>query len=169
MYVVHGILQARILEWVAFSFSRGPSQPRDWTQVSRIAGRFFTSWATRETQRILEWVAYPFSSGSSWPRNQTGVSCIAGGFFTNWASEVHLNIAKRSRLKCRFSSQAITVLNDFKALYIEYSGLPRWHSSKESACPCSRKPKRSGFNRWIGKIPWSRKWQPTPVFLPGKS
>ena len=46
----HGILQARILEWVwvAFSFSRGSSQPRDWTQVSHIAGRFFTSWATRE-------------------------------------------------------------------------------------------------------------------------
>ena len=41
--IVHGILQARILEWVAFSFSRGSSQPRDQTQVSRIAGEFFTS------------------------------------------------------------------------------------------------------------------------------
>ena len=49
-YTVHGILQARILEWVAFSFSRGSSQPRDWTQVSHIAGRFFTSWDTREAQ-----------------------------------------------------------------------------------------------------------------------
>ena len=39
----HGILQARILEWVAFLFSRGSSQPRDRTQVSSIAGRFFTS------------------------------------------------------------------------------------------------------------------------------
>ena len=46
-YTVHGILQARILEWVAFPFSRGSSQPRDQTQVSRIAGRFFTSWAAR--------------------------------------------------------------------------------------------------------------------------
>ena len=46
-YTVHGILQARILEWVAFPFSRGSSQPRDWT---RISGRFFTSWATREAQ-----------------------------------------------------------------------------------------------------------------------
>ena len=45
---VHGILQARILGWVAFPFSRGSSQPRDRTQVSHIAGRFFTSWATRE-------------------------------------------------------------------------------------------------------------------------
>ena len=43
----HGILQARILEWAAFPFSRGSSQHRDWTQISCIAGRFFTSWATR--------------------------------------------------------------------------------------------------------------------------
>ena len=42
-YRVHGILQARILEWVVFSFSRGSSQPRDQTQVSHIAGGFFTS------------------------------------------------------------------------------------------------------------------------------
>ena len=40
---VHGILQARILEWVAIPFSRGSSQPRDQIQVSHIAGRFFTS------------------------------------------------------------------------------------------------------------------------------
>ena len=49
-YIVHGILHARILELVAFPFSRGSSQPRDRTQVSRIAGGFFTSWATREAQ-----------------------------------------------------------------------------------------------------------------------
>ena len=42
-YPVHGILQARILEWVAFPFSRGSSQPRDRAQVSCIAGRFLTS------------------------------------------------------------------------------------------------------------------------------
>ena len=47
-YIVHEILQARILEWVAVPFSRGSSQSRDGTQVSGIAGRFFTSWATME-------------------------------------------------------------------------------------------------------------------------
>ena len=46
-YTVHGILQARILEWGAFPFSRGSSQHRDWTQVSGIAGGFFTCWATQ--------------------------------------------------------------------------------------------------------------------------
>ena len=49
--IVHGILKARILEWVAFPFSRGSSQPRDQTQVSCIAGRFFTSWATGKPKR----------------------------------------------------------------------------------------------------------------------
>ena len=49
-YTIHGILQARILEWVAFPFSRGSFQPRDPTQASHIAGRFLTSWATRQAQ-----------------------------------------------------------------------------------------------------------------------
>ena len=53
-FSVHGILQARILEWVAIPFSRGSSQPGDQGWVSHIAGRFFTIWATRET--------YPASS-----------------------------------------------------------------------------------------------------------
>ena len=83
--IVPGIFQPRILKWVAFPFSRGSSQTRDWTQVSHIAGGFFTSWATREALRILEWVAYPFSSWCSRPKNRTGVSCITGRFFTNWA------------------------------------------------------------------------------------
>ena len=51
-YTVHGILQARILEWVAFIFSRVSSQPRDRTQVSRIAGGFFTSWATGKPRAV---------------------------------------------------------------------------------------------------------------------
>ena len=48
--VVHGILQTKILERVAFLFSRGSSQPRDQTQVFHIAGGFFTSWATSEAK-----------------------------------------------------------------------------------------------------------------------
>ena len=47
---LHGILQVRMLEWVAFPFSRVSFRPRDRTQVSLIAGGFFTSWATREAQ-----------------------------------------------------------------------------------------------------------------------
>ena len=51
-FSVHGILQVRILEWFAMPLSRGSSQPGDWTQVSCIAGGFFTIWATREAQQI---------------------------------------------------------------------------------------------------------------------
>ena len=51
-YTVHGILQARILEWVTFPFSRGSSQLRDRVQVSHIVGGIFTNWATREDQYI---------------------------------------------------------------------------------------------------------------------
>ena len=52
-YTVHGILKARILQWVAFPFSRGSSQPKDQTHVSHIAGRFFTSWATRKAHSLV--------------------------------------------------------------------------------------------------------------------
>ena len=52
-YFVHGILQARILEWVAISFSRGSSWPRYHTRVSCIAGRFFTIWTTRKAHLCM--------------------------------------------------------------------------------------------------------------------
>ena len=51
---IRGILQARTLEWVAISFSRRSSWPRDWTPVSCITGRFFTIWVTREIQ-VCRW------------------------------------------------------------------------------------------------------------------
>ena len=60
---IHGILHARILEWVAFPFFRASSQPRDWTQVSHMAGRFFTSWAIGKPKNtrvgslsLLQWI-----------------------------------------------------------------------------------------------------------------
>ena len=74
---VHGILQVRILEWVAFPFSRGSSQPRDWTQVSQIAGKFFNSWATKEAQEP-EWVAYHFSKGSFWLQGDSFSTELSG-------------------------------------------------------------------------------------------
>ena len=46
-------------------------------------------------------------------------------------------------------------------------GLPGWCSGNEPICQC-RRCKRQVFNRWVRKIPWNKKWLPTPVFLPGK-
>ena len=67
-YTVHGILQARILDWVAFPFSRGSSQPKDWTQVSHVAGGFLTCWATREIQKY--WRGWPIPSPGGHPDPQ---------------------------------------------------------------------------------------------------
>ena len=58
---IHGILQARTPEWVAIPFSRGPSRPKDWTQVSCIACRFFNIWATREAPLILPFFRMQFN------------------------------------------------------------------------------------------------------------
>ena len=100
---IHEIFQARILEWLAISFSRGSSRPRDRTQVSLIAGRRFTVWATREA-RVNKKAVFKFT--------------VPGG------SEVKASA---------------------------------WNAG------------RPGFAPWVGKIPWRRKWQPTPVPLPGES
>ena len=75
-YTVHGILQARILEWVAFPFSRGSSQPRDWTQVSHIAGGFFTIWATREAQEYRSGFPIPSPADIPDPEIQPGFPAL---------------------------------------------------------------------------------------------
>ena len=109
----YGILQARILEWVAILFSGGSSQPRDWTQVSCITGRFFTNWAMREALHIWIYIymyekwkclllshvwlfVIPWTVACQAPLchsllqgilpTQGSVSYIAGRFFTIWAT-----------------------------------------------------------------------------------
>ena len=81
-YTVHGILQARILERVAYPFSKGSSQPRDGTGVSCIAGGFLTSWATMEAQT---------QKSALWPTDTQGYNLFEDTeivFFTsNWASK----------------------------------------------------------------------------------
>ena len=79
---LHGILQARVLEWVAISFSRGSSRPRDQTRVSSIPGRCFNLWATREAQKykkpwwivnkkfLLPQVSENSHHGSSWSTDE---------------------------------------------------------------------------------------------------
>ena len=54
--------------------------------------------------------------------------------------------------------------NQMTVLVSATTGLPRWLSGKVSACQC-RSHRRCGFDLWVGKIPWSRKWEPTPVIL----
>ena len=81
-YTVRGILQARILEWVAFPFSKGSSQPRDWTQISDVAGRFFTSWATKEAQKYWSGLPCPPPEDLPDPGIKPKSPALAGRFFT---------------------------------------------------------------------------------------
>ena len=85
---IHGVFQARILEWVAISFSRGSSQTKDWTWVSHIVGSCFTIWATREInvplvsliflKRSLDFPILLFSSISlNWLLRKTFLSLLA--------------------------------------------------------------------------------------------
>ena len=62
----------------------------------------------------------------------------------------------------------IACLSSWKRDELWASGLPRWLRGEEFTCQC-RRCRRCGLDPWVGKIPWRRKWQPTPVFLPGES
>ena len=99
-----GILQARILEWVAVSSSKGSSQCRDQTQVSHIAGRFFTIWVTREAQEY--WSGYPIPSPGELP--SPGIVTL------NWGLLHYRQILYQ--LNYQGSSHACTVM--WKSLFI---------------------------------------------------
>ena len=86
LYTIIGILQARILEWVAFPFSRGSSQPRDRTQVSCIVGGFLTSWATREAQEYWSGQPIPSPADLPYPGIEPGSPALQADAFTNWAT-----------------------------------------------------------------------------------
>ena len=90
-YTIYGILQARILEWVAFPFSRGFSQPRNQTQVSRIAGEFFTSWATREAQEYWSGKPIPSPVDLPDPGIELGFPAVQADSLPTVIGEAHFN------------------------------------------------------------------------------
>ena len=94
-----------------------------------------------------------------------------GQDWSDWAHSTH-HVMQRTWASwgfgiCIFYTDIkLTILKEILGLS-EHPGLSKWYSGKESACQC-RRHKKCGFDLWVEKIPWSRKWQPTPVFLPGK-
>ena len=187
---VHGTLQARILEWVAFPFSRESSQPRNWSWVSHITGGLFTVWAPRSQGKPLgslyptiypSLIQRPLISqklNHTWSSSCKGLFnfpafavqegwhffffchlayCSIPNSFPNSTQNVeHKHLLKEGNWKlihgfCHIRSMGIR--------------FPRWLNGKESAC----KRRTHRFSPWVGKIPWSRKWQPTPVFFPRES
>ena len=129
---VHGILQARILEWVSMSFSRGSSWSKNRTRVSCIAGRFFTNWTTRE--------ALPFTY-IPW--------LLMEDFYCRVASATEKAMAPHS------STLAWKIPWTEEPGGLQSMGLLRvrhdWATSLFTF------------------MHWRRKWQPTPVLLPGES
>ena len=85
---VHRILQPRILEWVAISFSRGTSRPRNWIQVSHIAGRFFTNWAT--------WKANECKNTGPW--SEGGAEAILSLFFC-WFFFIYIILMSKKKFQ----------------------------------------------------------------------
>ena len=117
LHGLHGILQARILEWVAIPFSRGSSQPRDGTQVSHTAGRFFTTEGSPQVRcRCLKFSSCMWSPGvmSSSPAGPFGRWVPVGGPFEGhssdspWASSTAVPLVfKASCLGASFSGGSL--------------------------------------------------------------
>ena len=128
---VHGILQARILEWVAISFSRGSSPSRDRTP---------SPLCLLHCRQILYLLSHQ-----------------KRGWVMLLKSQPDLLLFQLLWTQKHFCPLLIPCMNSSWASW--------WLSDKESACQC----RRGRFDPWIRKIPWIRKWQPTPVFLSGKS
>ena len=103
---VHGILQARILEWAAISFSRGSSRSRNWTWVSCIAGRLFTDWATRKTYNCS--AVTLFRSMIKWSRKII-LALWVWGSLVHWTKASVLNWCQGGRANSQWMSTAWVV------------------------------------------------------------
>ena len=161
VYTVHGILQARILEWVVFPFS--------WILAAQgfnpgllHCRQILHQLSHKGSLRILEWVAYLFSSGSSWPRNWTGISCIAGRFSTNWAVREARSWAPRAwQMWPHF----------FLTPWWEWSCFSPWAAEEETevkwGCPLTQLTSRKGVMRGgVGSSGCGLSFVSPPCFAP---
>ena len=144
---IHGILQARILEWVPMPFPGESSQPRDRTHVSYVS-----------------WQAGSLPLASPGKPIKDKWSEVAQLYLTLWDPmdyTIH-GILQATILEwTTFAFSGVSFL-------VGPMGFPGGASGKEPTCQC-RRHKRHSFHPWVGKIPWRRAWQLTPVFLPGES
>ena len=140
---VHGILQSRIMEWVAISFSR----PRNWTQVSCIAGRFFTNWTTREAPTwhrecyinhsrayFLKCVlvclgCYSKTPWAGWLKQQNLISCSSGAWKFPWSGcqLIHLLVkALFSTYRCFLLLYMLERRRFWSPLFLRETLIPPW-------------------------------------------
>ena len=120
---IHGIFQARVLEWIASSFSRGSSQPRNRTQVSHIAGRRFTVWATREASSLSQVTLYATDNGmfnfqviyesGIWVLSPPLIKAITYTKEINWSNITFILYATLAVPKCLWSYKNLQI--DFQS------------------------------------------------------
>ena len=94
--------------------------------------------------------------------------CILRSLFFSFCA--HFSFSSPNLFSTQWKNNLTAFLGPIKSIYPSLKLVLaqwQWHSGKESTSPC-RRHIRCGFDTWVGKIPWRRKWQPTPVFLPGK-
>ena len=155
---VQEIFQARILEWVAISFSRESSQPRDQTQVSCTAGRFFTNWATREvleekkskrkkSKRITYIITYISASLTMLNPLTVWLTVQCGKFLERWEYQTTF-----------FWETCMQVKKQQLELDMEQGTGSKSGKEYVKAVYCHP-----------AYLTWRRHWHPTPVLLPGKS
>ena len=159
---VLGISQARILEWVAISSSRGFFQPRNWTYISSpscIAGGFFTSEPRGKPELYLKHLKQQVEQRKGSPNP---IGSKARTWLEKSCSVQRMEIC-------------ITSLGTFWKLAGEtvfIGTMIRGGFTRDSAVEnpsVMQETWRCGFDPWVGKSPWRRKWQCTPVILPRKS
>ena len=131
--------------------------------------------------RTLEWVAISFSKAWKWKVTVKSLSGVRL-FATPWTAAYQVDGIFQARVlewgTIAFSMkhpghslnlERFNKGNNLSSFTLETSwGFPGGSSGKEPTCQY-RKSKRCGFSPWVEKIPWRKKWQPTPAFLPGKS
>ena len=121
--------------------------------------------------RILEWVAIFFSRGSSQPWDRACISCISGRFFATEppgkSGEQYGGSLKNYKQSYHMIQQSYSWAYIWRKTQFNKIHVPQCSFLvAQRVCLQNGRP---GFDPWVGKIPWRRKWQPTPVFLPGKS
>ena len=133
---VHGISQARILEWVAISFSRGSSWPRDQTWVSHIAGRFFTIWATREAP--IKLASYEINYYSILlPTCYTDICQHGGSVFSTFDSTEQTDWNRKLR-SCKVKKEGKSPRREYK---IWNKPVGKSGKALENVCPPKKRTK----------------------------
>ena len=118
------VLQARILEWIAVPFSRGSSLSRYWTQVSYIAGRFFTVWATREEISHIQQFISQRNASFGWVCKKHNLNYLLGlEFWLLLPSPLYFNVKKTHHLQCFFVLILKLSLNKTFCLGFRYTEL----------------------------------------------